>query len=186
MNKSEDYVSSCPYCCQPITASDAKRGFCPNCGEFVLCAHCRKPITKTDKELGKCPHCGAMLATFEREAELAELSKLDALRREKSQENALASWKSLTSKLSRERLERIHAISDTEWEAATKDESTQDEHVPPPPPQKRKRVSRKPEEIKMVCPLCGHSKVMRYPYQHDRWQYICQGCKCAFDPELEC
>jgi predicted RNA-binding Zn-ribbon protein involved in translation (DUF1610 family) len=186
MAKAEDFISSCPYCCQPITASDARQRFCPNCGKFLLCAHCRRPVTKADKELGKCPHCGAMLITPAREAELAELNKLDMVQREKSRERTQESLSALFSKLSKERFERLLAISDEEWEAATEDKSTQDEHMAPPTSrQKKTRESRKPEEIEMICPLCGHAKVTRYPYRCDGWQYVCQGCKCSFDPELE-
>ncbi len=195
MNKFEDFISSCPYCEQPVTASDVKQRFCPNCGEFLLCAYCRQPVTKIDKELGKCPHCDAPLTTFEREAELAELAESDKVRRGKFQEDALKSLTALTDRLSKKHFERILAVSDEEWETAEKSDRERERGATTkkerphgkytPPPQKKVSVSRKPEEIEMICPLCGHSKVKRYPYQHDGWQYVCQGCKCAFDPELE-
>jgi DNA-directed RNA polymerase subunit M/transcription elongation factor TFIIS len=186
MTETEDIVSSCPYCCQPVTEDDLRQRFCPDCGRFLLCAHCRQPVTRTDKEQGKCPNCGAALITPAREAELAELHKRDDEQREKIRQKMQAETRALIDRQSKRHFERLLAISDEEWEAAVEANNTQDEHVPQPIlPKKKQTGSRRPEEIEMTCPLCGHTKVMRYPYQYDGWQYVCQGCKCAFNPELE-
>jgi len=188
MNATDNTASTCPYCHQSVTEADIQRGFCPNCEGFLLCAHCRHPVTRADKERETCPHCGARLISSAREAELDEIRaayerQLRKMRQAFARERAAADRAALAR-----RQARLLAITDEEWQAAVEADKGRD----PNPAQKalaesgkqEKTERRRAEVIDMTCPLCGHNKVKRYPYRSNGWQYVCQGCKRAFNPEL--
>ena len=82
-------------------------------------------------------------------------------------------------------IDRIEAIPDDVWQAAVEADAKekQSKKKPRAAKPKKRASSRRPGVIDMVCPLCGHDKVKRYPYEADGWQYVCEGCRCAFDPD---
>jgi predicted RNA-binding Zn-ribbon protein involved in translation (DUF1610 family) len=156
-------------------------------GNDLSCPHCHEPVTEAERYSGRCPHCGELFP--ERKT---ELDKLDEEREHEIAREDRASLQRLSVALRNTAgLERLRAISDEEWQAAVEADASEEQEGRTPSRSRklskdRKKTSRRaPEEIEMVCPLCGHTRVMRYPYRSDGWQYVCQGCKCAFDPDLE-
>jgi hypothetical protein len=143
-------------------------------------------MSHEDIEGGMCPECKAL--TPEREAELRALDEEDQRRREWLLREAEHSIGKVL--VNPEGLRQLRTINDQAWEAAVEADKKQK----PKPPQPRPKTTDdgqqplRPQEVEMTCPLCGHDRVMRYPqrtYDQVKWHHICQGCKCAFDPELD-
>ena len=149
------------------------------------CLECGAPMSHEDIERGMCPKCKTL--TPEREAELAALDEKNCKQREELSQRAVRELKESAQRSREERLQRLREIPDEVWQAAVE----ADKKRKPNPPQAKPKATKdrqhplRPEEVEMTCPLCGHDKVMRYPqrmYDQVRWHYVCQGCKCAFDP----